>query len=55
MMHPPVCGYNRMINCDVPFECESCGWNPDVTRRRLEGKDKVPREHEDSDSTNKTE
>ena len=28
------CRYNDACSCNVP-NCESCGWNPEVARRRL--------------------
>jgi hypothetical protein len=30
-----TCKYNDEVNCDT-MNCENCGWNPEVERRRKE-------------------
>jgi hypothetical protein len=28
------CKHNKHINCDEPWKCDNCGWNPAVNKKR---------------------
>lgn len=28
------CKHNKHINCDDPWKCDNCGWNPEVNEKR---------------------
>lgn len=30
------CFYNLWIDCTGKCQCDKCGWNPDVAKRRIE-------------------
>lgn len=31
-----TCFYNEQIRCTNPIGCDSCGWNPEVTKKRIQ-------------------
>ena len=35
---PPTCPYNSGVVCRVQMFCEKCNWNPEVEKKRKEGK-----------------
>ena len=48
-----ICQYNKMIDCDPTMKCQSCGWNPAVSAKRVNNFIMKRRQDEESNRTYK--